>query len=78
VNAANAQQIGSDLIPQVLSRLGGQVNDPANNSIDINSVLSSLSGGGGSDLSSLLQKFQGGGSGDGTGGLEDLLKGFMK
>ena len=79
VNAANAQQIGSDLIPQVLSRLGGQVNDPANNSIDINSVVSSLTGGaGGAGISSLLNQFTGGGSSEGQGGLTDLLKGFMK
>ena len=79
VNAANAQQIGTDLIPQVLSRLSGQVNDPSNTSIDINSVIGTLTGGGGGDLSSLLNKFQGGGSSDGQGGgLTDLLKGFMK
>lgn len=63
VNSANAQQIGSDLIPQVLSKLGGQVSDPANTSIDINSVLSSLTGGGSSGA---------------TGGIADMIKGFMK
>ena len=80
VNAAHAQQIGSDLIPQVLSQLGGQVNDPANTGIDINSVVSSLTGGGagGADISSLLKNFTGGGSSEGQGGLTDLLKGFMK
>lgn len=63
VNADHAQQIGTDLIPQVLSKLGGQVNDPSNTSIDINSVLSSLTGGG---------------AGGAQGGLADMLKGFMK
>jgi len=79
VNAEHAQQIGSDLIPQVLSKLSGQVNDPSNTSIDINSVIGSLTGGSGAgDISSLLNKFTGGGASEGQGGLTDLLKGFMK
>lgn len=59
VNAANAQQIGTDLIPQVLSKLSGQVNDPANQSIDINSVIGSLTGGGGAQggLADMLKGF---------------------
>jgi hypothetical protein len=76
VNSASAQQIGSNLIPQVLSKLGGQVSDPSNSSIDINSVVSTLTGGaGGAGLSGLLNNLGGGGEG---GGLTDMLKGFMK
>jgi hypothetical protein len=64
LNPNNAQQVGADLIPQVLSRLSGQVNDPANPGIDINSVIRSLTGGGtgNTDFSGILQKLQSGGS----------------
>jgi hypothetical protein len=73
LNPNNAQQVGADLIPQVLSRLSGQVNDPANPGIDINSVIRSLTGGGtgNTDFSGILQKLQSGGSG--SNDLQDII-----
>jgi hypothetical protein len=75
-----AQQVGSDLIPQVLSRLSGQVSDPANASIDINSVMKTLTGGGtgSTDFSGLLQQFQQGGDAASHSGLQDLIGSVSK
>lgn len=75
VNPQQAQQVGTDLIPQVLSRLSGQVTDPANASIDINSVMKTLTGGGagGTDFSGLLQQFQQGGDAASNSGLQDII-----
>lgn len=77
VDPNQAQQVSSNLIPQVLQGLAGKVSDPNDSSIDINSVMQSLTGGqtGGIDFSSILAKFQGGGDvdGDGDTDLKDIM-----
>lgn len=80
-----ASGIANNLIPSVLSNLVNRTNDPNNNSFDINSIISSLTGGangqqgsaaGGFDLQGLLGKFTNGGldsNGDGKIGLDDIM-----
>jgi hypothetical protein len=77
VDPSQASQVSAGLIPQVLQGLAGRVNDPADTSIDINSVMASLTGGrsGGVDFGGLLQKFSAGGDADGDGDvdLQDIM-----
>lgn len=78
VGASQASQLSESLIPQVLSGLAGKVNDPNDSSVDINSVMRSLSGesASGIDFQSVLNKFQGGGldaDGDGDTDLQDII-----
>jgi hypothetical protein len=78
VNPVQAQQVSNNLIPQVLQGLAGRVSDPNDTSIDINSVMHSLTGGqsGGIDFQGLMQKFQGQGGdvdGDGDTDLQDII-----
>jgi hypothetical protein len=74
VNPAQAQQVSANLIPEVLSGFAGKVADPNDNSIDINGVMQSLSGGnaGGIDFQGILSKFQGGDA-DGDVDLNDIM-----
>jgi hypothetical protein len=81
MSPAAAQNVGNTLIPNVLGGLVNQVNDRNNSSIDINSVMQSLTGGqtGGTDFSGILEKFSGAGGGgldrdgDGDVDLQDLI-----
>jgi hypothetical protein len=75
LNPQSAQQVGANLIPQVLSSLSGQVSDPANQGIDINSVMRTLTGGGAgnTDFSGILQRFQQGAGGESEAGLQDVI-----
>jgi hypothetical protein len=78
VNPAQAAQVSSNLIPQVLQQFTGKVADPNDSSIDINSVMQSLTGGqtSGINFQNLLQKFQGAGGdvdGDGDTDLQDII-----
>jgi hypothetical protein len=73
VNPAQAQQVSANLIPEVLSGFAGKVTDQNDSSIDINSVMQSLTGGnaGGIDFQGVLSKFQGqGGDADGDGDVD--------
>ncbi len=45
INTSNAQSITSTLIPMVLSKFNKKVNDPQDKSIDINSLIGTLTGG---------------------------------
>ena len=78
VSPAQATQVSSSLIPQVLQGLTGKVADANDSSLDINSVMQSLTGGqtSGINFQDLLQKFQGAGGdvdGDGDSDLQDII-----
>lgn len=78
VSPAQAVQVSSSLIPQVLQGLSGKVTDANDPSIDINGVMQSLTGGhtSGINFQDLLQKFQGAGGdvdGDGDTDLQDII-----
>jgi uncharacterized protein YidB (DUF937 family) len=82
VNSSAASNIASSLIPNVLNSLISKTQDPNDNSIDLNSIIRSLTGGnvetaapaqqesnsgGGFDFQDLLNKFTGGGGNSGGG-----------
>jgi hypothetical protein len=78
LNPAQASQVSSNLIPQVLQGLSGKAADPNDTSLDINGVMQSLTGGqtGGINFQDLMQKFQGAGGdvdGDGDADLQDII-----
>jgi hypothetical protein len=78
VDASQASGISQSLIPQVLASFAGKVADPNDSSLDINSVMQSLTGGGASgiDFQGILSKFQGGGGdfdGDGDVDMQDII-----
>ncbi len=78
MNPSQASQVSSSLIPQVLAGLRSKVADPNDTSVDINSVMQSLTGGqaGGINFQDMLQKFQGAGGdvdGDGDTDLQDII-----
>ena len=78
VSPAQATQVSSSLIPQVLQGLTGKVADANDSSLDINSMMQSLTGGqtSGINFQDLLQKFQGAGGdvdGDGDSDLQDII-----
>jgi len=78
LNPAQASQVSSNLIPQVLQGLSGKAADPNDTSLDINGVMQSLTGGqaGGINFQDLMQKFQGAGGdvdGDGDTDLQDII-----
>lgn len=78
IDPSQASQVSQNLIPDVLSNFAGKVTDPNDTSIDINSVMGSLTGGNtsGIDFQGLLSKFQGAGGdydGDGDSDLQDII-----
>lgn len=79
LNPATAMQVGSQLIPEVLGRFSSQVSDPNDSSIDINSVIQSLTGGqmGQTNFNDLAGRFTGGAGGDVDGDgdvdLQDII-----
>lgn len=78
INPAAAAQVGNSLIPQVLQNLTQRVNDPADSSIDFNSVIQSLTGGqaGSTNFNDLAARFStvgGDVDGDGDTDLQDII-----
>lgn len=78
LNPAAAQQVGNSLIPEVLQRFTQQVNDPNDKSVDINSVIQSLTGGQAAgtnfnDLASRFSNIGGDVDGDGDSDLQDII-----
>ena len=75
--------IANSLIPGVISSLISKTNNPGDSSFDINSIIGSLTGGGGGtqtsggfDLGGIVSKLAGGGldaNGDGHLGLDDII-----
>lgn len=78
LNQGQAGNIVSNLLPGVLQKLISKTNDPSDNSIDLQSIFSSLTGGktGGLDLQGLLGRVTQGGldrDGDGDIDLNDII-----
>jgi hypothetical protein len=84
-----ASGVAASLIPTVLQSLVSKTNDPNDSSFNIQSIISSLVGGGttlqpgapaaagGLNIQSILSQFTGGGASSGGGGILDTLKGLM-
>ncbi|MEN9548366.1 MAG: hypothetical protein RIR12_957 [Bacteroidota bacterium] len=80
INSGAASNIATSLIPSVLNGLISKTQDPNDKSVDMNSIIRSLtggnapvaepqqSGGGGFDFQDLLNKFTGGGGSNAGGG----------
>jgi len=63
INPQTAQSLVASILPSVLSKFSQQTADPNNSSIDMNTVISSLTGGKGAagvDFNGLLNQFTGG------------------
>ena len=78
LNQGQAGSIVSNLLPGVLNKFISKTNDPADNSIDLQGIFSSLTGGttNGLDLQGLLGKVTQGGldkDGDGDTDLNDVM-----
>jgi len=83
MESSQAGNVANSLIPDVLSKLVNNTNDPNNSSFDINSIIGSLTGGtsgqqsgGGFDFQNILSKFTSGGldsNNDGQVGLDDII-----
>lgn len=84
INSNQASGIAGNLIPSVISSLIGKTKDPNDSSFDMNSIISSLTGGSqqqaggnGFDFNGILSKFTGGGGldsdGDGQVELSDIV-----
>ncbi len=92
VDGAQAQNIASQLIPQILGQLTSKTNNPNDSSFNINDIMGHLSGGNnkGIDFGNIVQQMQQGGGGvdfgniagqllgGNKGGLGDMLGGFLK
>lgn len=78
LNQGQAGNVVNSLLPGVLQKLISKTNDPSDNSIDLQSIFSSLTGGktGGLDLQGLLGRVTKGGldrDGDGDTDLNDII-----
>lgn len=78
LNQGQAGNVVNSLLPGVLQKLISKTNDPSDNSIDLQSIFSSLTGGktGGLDLQGLLGRVTQGGldrDGDGDTDLNDIV-----
>ena len=78
IDPSQASVLSSSLIPRVLQEFSKKVADPNDKSLDINSVMQSLTGGQaqGINFDNLLQKLQGSGGdidGDGDTDMQDII-----
>ncbi|MBC7934641.1 MAG: hypothetical protein H7Y86_04680 [Rhizobacter sp.] len=91
IGGQQANNVSSNLIPQVISGLISKTNDPGNNGFSLEGLLNSITGGkvnevaqnsgGGFDIGSLISQFTGGGqqnAGGGGGGLMDIVSQFTQ
>lgn len=75
LDSAQAGNIASNLLPNILNKFVHKTNDPNDKSFDLQDIVQNISGGaGGLDLQDILSKFSGGNA----GGLMDSVKGFFK
>jgi len=58
-DGSTAQNIVSQLIPNVMSKLTSKTNDPNDNSFSMNGILESLTGGGGGGIINMIKGFFG-------------------
>ena len=70
ISSATASSLGASIIPAVLSKLTGKINDPSDNSFDLQGIVNQLTGGktAGVDLKSILDR-----NGDGEINLGDAM-----
>lgn len=89
IGGSQANNVASNLIPQVISGLISKTNDSSNSSFSIENLLNSITGGkvsqaqssGGFDIGSLISQFTGGGqqnTAGGGGGLMDIVSQFTQ
>lgn len=79
ISPAIANTVASSLIPMVMEKFVNKTNDPNDSSFDLNGIVGSLTGKGGSDIASLIGQFTGGGqqANQGGGGLGGLIGGLF-
>lgn len=90
IGGQQANNVASNLIPQVISGLISKTNDPNNSGFSLDGLLNSITGGkvnevaqnsgGGFDIGSLISQFTGGGQQNtgGGGGLMDIVSQFTQ
>ena len=88
IGGTQANNVASNLIPQVISSLISKTNDSSNSSFSLEGLLNSITGGkatqaeqsGGFDIGSLISQFTGGGQQNnaGGGGLMDIVSQFTQ
>lgn len=73
LSPSTASSLGASIIPGVLSKLTGKINDPNDNSFDLQGIVNQLTGGksAGLDIKSLLDR-----NGDGEINLSDAMSMF--
>lgn len=73
LNQGTAQSLGGSIVPSVLSKLTGKINDPNDSSFDLQGIVNQLTGGksAGLDVKSLLDR-----NGDGSVNLSDAMSMF--
>lgn len=91
IGGSQANNVASNLIPQVISGLISKTNDPNNSGFSLDGLLNSITGGkvteaaqnsgGGFDIGSLISQFTGGGNQQNSGsagGLMDIVSQFTQ
>ncbi|TAF76112.1 MAG: DUF937 domain-containing protein [Bacteroidetes bacterium] len=79
ISPAIANTVASSLIPMVMEKFVNKTNDPKDSSFDLNGIVGTLTGKGGSDIASLIGQFTGGGQAQpaAAGGLGGLIGKFF-
>lgn len=75
VNQTDANHISSELIPNVMNQLISRINDPNDDSFNVQSMLSNLGGGGLSGM--LINMFGNKNNNEEKGGISGMFKNFL-